>query len=81
MCVKGETSANRVGICLGPRCGDYGGRDLLAALLARGIRAQGIDCQSLCQASPVVRLPGHCLLHASLEDVLQERGLVEVERP
>ncbi|HKI62670.1 MAG TPA: (2Fe-2S) ferredoxin domain-containing protein [Mariprofundaceae bacterium] len=72
MSMEGENAVNQPGICLGPRCGDYGGLDLLAALRERGIRAQGIDCQSLCQASPVVRLPDYCLLRASLEDVLQE---------
>ncbi|HKJ83336.1 MAG TPA: hypothetical protein VJ961_04860 [Mariprofundaceae bacterium] len=61
----------RPGICHGPRCRDYGGRDLLAVLNERGIAAKVIDCQSLCPHSPVVRLP-HCHLHrTTAEEVIR----------
>lgn len=67
-----QPEAGEIGVCLGPRCGDYGGRVLLAALQARGVAAEAIDCQSLCPSSPVVRLKERCLHRATVEMVLAE---------
>ncbi len=62
-----------IGVCLGPRCGDYGGRALLDELRSAGIDPVVLECQSLCNFSPVVRLSDRCLLRATLEDVLREK--------
>jgi NADH:ubiquinone oxidoreductase subunit E len=63
-----------IGVCQGPRCGDYGGRTLLEALQERGVDAISIACQSLCPSSPVVRLADRCLHRATAERVLEATG-------
>jgi len=60
---------HKPGVCLGPRCSDYGGKELLQALRQRGILACAIGCQSLCTYSPVVHASNRHLLRASLEDI------------
>lgn len=70
--MKSETNnGGAVGICLGPRCGDYGGRELLAALARHGIPARSLGCQSLCPHAPVACLPDRCLLRATRDDLLR----------
>ncbi|MDQ6996558.1 MAG: hypothetical protein Q9M82_03750, partial [Mariprofundus sp.] len=54
-----------VGVCHGPRCGDYGGRALAVELRHRKIEVEALDCQSLCPYSPIVRLHEHFLTQAS----------------
>ncbi len=68
-----------IGICQGPRCGGYGGAELLSALAGRGVPVVPLDCQSLCPHAPVVRLPDRCLLQATLSEVLPEAILHETE--
>ncbi len=57
-----------IGVCLGPRCGDYGGRALMQALRD----SEAVNCRSLCAHAPVVALEGRCLLRATAQEVVEE---------
>jgi len=55
-----------VGVCHGPRCGDYGGRELAENLNLKGVAFEVLDCQSLCPHAPVVRIDGVAKLKADM---------------
>lgn len=56
-----------IGVCLGPRCSDYGGRALAAQLNTAGMETAALDCQSLCAYSPVACKAGRIIHRASIE--------------
>jgi len=62
--------AAAVGVCHGPRCGDYGGRALAAELSQRNIEIEALDCQSLCPYAPIVRLQDRFIHRATMERVM-----------
>jgi len=58
-----------VGICLGPRCRDYGGLALSEQLKCQDVAVETLDCQSLCPYSPIVRLHDRVIHRATDERV------------
>ncbi|WP_147434063.1 hypothetical protein [Mariprofundus sp. EBB-1] len=65
-----DKQKQRLGICHGPRCGDYGGRAMGEALMDRSISFDPLPCQSLCPHAPIARVDGKVLHHTNLEQVL-----------
>ena len=64
-------------VCIGPRCGDYGGKALLDELAQAGIAAQATECHSLCPHAPIVSLPQYCLHRATLDKVRLELATLD----
>ena len=60
-----------IAICHGPRCGDYGGRELAAEWHDQGVRVEVLPCQSLCPHAPIVRVDGQ-LVHRATARLLAE---------
>jgi len=60
----------RLGICHGPRCGDYGGRAMAEQLVERSIAFDQLQCQSLCPHAPIARVDDKVLHHTNTEQVL-----------
>jgi len=59
-----------VGVCHGPVCADYGGRDMATALREQGMDVKVLACQSLCPHAPVARIAGIAILRARCERVM-----------
>lgn len=63
-----------IGICHGPRCGDYGGRALRQQLQSEGYKVEVLACQSLCPHGPIARR-GEAVVHrATLETLLESEA-------
>lgn len=58
-------------VCHGPRCSEYGGRGILRILKKNDFESHTSPCQSLCPYSPVVRIDGKAIIHATPEMVLE----------
>jgi len=72
MLLSADVSLQRlIGVCHGPRCGDYGGRALAEQFMQAGISFEKLDCQSLCPHAPVVRVDGVVKLKANIAKVLE----------
>ncbi len=63
---------HRIGICHGPRCGDYGGRAMAQQLKDKSINFDPLPCQSLCPHAPIARVDGKVLHHTNIEQVLNK---------
>jgi len=59
-----------VGVCHGPRCGDYGGKVLAEMLMDSSIVFDRLPCQSMCPQAPIARVDGEVLHHTNIEQVL-----------
>jgi len=59
-----------LGICHGPRCGDYGGRAMADQLDVKSIAFEQLPCQSLCPHAPIARIDNEILHHTNLQQVL-----------
>lgn len=60
----------RIEVCHGPKCSDFGSRELSQALDALGIANCAGDCRSQCPHAPVVFIDDRMVTRASAEKVL-----------
>ncbi|ATX80428.1 hypothetical protein Ga0123461_2022 [Mariprofundus aestuarium] len=61
-----------IGVCYGPRCSDFGGRDMAEALREMGHEVENLDCQSLCPHAPAIRVNGRFVHRATIERVKEK---------
>jgi len=59
-------------VCHGPKCSDFGGRELSKELDALGIKSSAGDCRSQCPHAPVVFIDDRMLTKASVEKILEQ---------
>lgn len=56
-------------VCHGPKCSDFGGRELSKELDALGIESTAGDCRSQCPHAPVVFIQDRMTIKADIEKV------------
>ncbi|MES0372528.1 MAG: (2Fe-2S) ferredoxin domain-containing protein [Mariprofundaceae bacterium] len=61
-----------VEVCHGPKCSDFGGRDLSKELDALGIHSFAGDCRSLCPHAPVVLVDDRLITKATATKILEK---------
>lgn len=59
-------------VCHGPKCSDFGGRELSKELDALGIESSAGDCRSQCPHAPVVFINDRMVTKATVEKTLGE---------
>ena len=62
----------KIEVCHGPKCSDFGSRELSQKLAACGIASEAGDCRSQCPNAPLVLVNKRMICKATLEKV-QER--------
>ena len=62
----------QIAICHGPRCADYGGDQLKTDLASQGVKAEMLNCQSLCSNAPIVCRDGRVMHRATLEQLTEQ---------
>jgi len=60
---------SKIGVCYGPRCSDFGSRDMAEVLRKQGHAVEDLDCQSLCPHAPAIRVGDRFVHRATLEQV------------
>ncbi|GAV21269.1 hypothetical protein MMIC_P2251 [Mariprofundus micogutta] len=58
-----------VGVCYGPRCSDFGSREMAKELRQNGYEVEDLDCQSLCPHAPAIRVGDRFIHRATLERI------------
>jgi len=74
MNIKAESKPveiNRLEVCQGPECREYGGPELLHDLNALDFPAVLGHCQGLCHFAPIVHINKQCIAEAKLNDVIK----------
>ncbi|MBL4775298.1 MAG: (2Fe-2S) ferredoxin domain-containing protein [Mariprofundus sp.] len=61
---------DRIEVCQGPECREYGGPELLHDLCDLGLPAVLGHCQGLCHFAPIVHINKKCFAEAKLKDVV-----------
>lgn len=56
-------------VCHGPKCSDFGSRELSKALDALGIESRAGDCRSQCPHAPVIFMDEKMVTKATVEKV------------
>ena len=64
-----SAGTSKVGVCYGPRCSDFGSRDMAEILRQKGHEVEDLDCQSLCPHAPAIRVGDRFVHRATLEQV------------
>jgi len=63
--------APHIEVCLGPKCSDFGSRELSKELDALGIQSSAGDCRSQCPHAPVVFINDRMIPKATIEKVME----------
>ena len=58
-----------IGVCYGPRCSDFGSREMAEELKQLGLEVEALDCQSLCPHAPAIRMTDRFIHRATVERV------------
>jgi len=58
-----------IGVCYGPRCSDFGSREMAEELKKQGLEVEALDCQSLCPHAPAIRVTDRFIHRATVERV------------
>ena len=66
-------------VCHGPKCSDFGGRELSDELDAFDIQSFAGDCRSQCPHAPVVFVDDRLITKATVEKVI-ERAQIPVTK-
>lgn len=61
-----------IGACYGPRCSDFGSREMADRLREMGHEVEDLDCQSLCPHAPAIRVHDRFVHKATLEKVVEK---------
>jgi len=67
-----SASKPAIGVCYGPRCSDFGSRDMAEELRKQGYEVEDLDCQSLCPHAPAIRV-GDRFIHRATAEKLAEK--------
>ena len=71
--MKQKTSKRtpHIEVCHGPKCSDFGSRELSKELNGLGIRSSAGDCRSQCPHAPVVFIDDRMVPKATVEKVME----------
>ena len=61
-----------IGVCYGPRCSDFGSREMADQLRKLGHEVEDLDCQSLCPHAPAIRVHDRFVHRATVEKVIEK---------
>ncbi len=62
----------RIEVCHGPKCSDFGSRELSKELGTLGIECSVGDCRSQCPHAPVAFIDGRMLTRATIEKLTEQ---------
>ena len=67
-------AAPRIEVCHGPKCSDFGSRELSKELAELGIKSSAGDCRSQCPHAPVLFIDDRLIPGATVGKVMERTG-------